>query len=89
MKIKSHTILGTLEATADKIGKGSVFRACIAFQRSCPSEEVGNKMLELGYKYLMGKGVLSEMQNICIKYEDSNGEFREAIRALQNSIEMI
>lgn len=88
MKIKSHAILGTLEEIADKSGRGSIFRACIAFQRSCPSEETGDKIVELGYKYVLGKGVLSQIQNICIKYEDSTGELREAVRALQNGIEM-
>lgn len=73
---------------ADKNGKGSVFRACIAFQRSCNNEELGDKVVELGYKYVLGQDVVSKLENICIEHEDSTGEFREAVRALRNATEM-
>jgi len=88
MKIKSHIVLGSLEAMADKTGKGSLFRACIAFQRSCSSEEIGDKIVGLGYSYILGKDVIQQIDSICSENESSTGEFREAVRALRNAIEM-
>lgn len=77
------------ETMADQKGTGSVWRACLAVQRSCDNPGLGNLVMELGYGHCAGRNVLGHLENI---YQDqfpgSIGEFREALKALKNAIEL-
>ena len=75
------------ETAADKNGTGSIWRACLAIQRSCGNPGLGNLVLELGYGHCAGRAVLGHLENI---YRDqvpgATGEFMEALKALKNAI---
>jgi hypothetical protein len=78
----------SIEEKADKDGKGSVWRACLAVQRSSKNKELGEAVLKLGYGYCLGKKSNIQKLNkvVNILFDNSSEEFREALRALRNAI---
>ena len=85
--MKNLTI-ANVEAIAEKRNKGSVFRGCLAFQRSC-NNSMGDVIISLGFRYVMGQQTLLNIEQICNRFEeDASGEFKEAIFALKNAIEI-
>lgn len=89
MRILNASTMGQIEERADEMGKGSIWRACLAIQRSCGNDALGSLIHELAYGYCMGRdGVLVDLENICKDNQDATGEFKEAVQALKNAIEM-
>jgi hypothetical protein len=81
--------MGQIEERADKQDRGSVWRACLAIQRSCENDALGKLVVELGYGYCMGRDTLKHLKGICDDHlHDSKGEFHQAVQALQNAVEM-
>lgn len=85
-------VIGSIEENADKSGKGSLWRACLGFQRSCPNKNLGNAVLSLAHKYCTHQNqlpILKQLEGICNTHLDSSKEeFHEAVQALKNAIEM-
>jgi hypothetical protein len=82
MSIKT---LDKIEEMADKEGKGSIFRSCLAYSRSCPEKIKGNRALSLGIIFVIYKqNIINELEELC----NLNGseEFLEAIKAMKNAI---
>lgn len=89
MRILNASTMGQIEERADEMGKGSVWRACLAIQRSCGNDALGSLMQELAYGYCMGRdGALRDLDSICKDNQNATGEFKEAVQALKNAIEM-
>ena len=86
--INPHQI-GNCEDHADKNGTGSVFRACLAIQRACPNKSLGNLVMELGHSFRTGRDIKKHLETICEDhFRDASGEFREALQALKNALEL-
>jgi hypothetical protein len=89
MKFTNAITISQIENRADTEGRGSIWRACLAVERSCNNEVLGDAVSELGLRYCLGQNILKRLQGICSKHmNESEGEFREALRALENAIEM-
>ena len=89
MRIRNAVMIYQIEDKADKVGRGSVWRACLAIQRSCENEALGDLVSELAYGYCMGRDSnLNHLKQICADNKDSDGEFRQAIVALENAIDI-
>ena len=89
MKFTNAIMMGQIEDRADKQDRGSMWRACLAIQRSCGNEALGKLVTELGYRYCMGTDTTKHLKEICSDHlHDSDGEFHQALRALENAIKM-
>lgn len=76
-----------IEKNADKIGRGSIFRACLAIKRSCKDNpKFGEKVLNLGIEYCLGTKDLTELINISNNNTEHEGILKESFHALQNAI---
>jgi len=81
--------ISQIEDHADKQDRGSIWRACLAIQRSCENKGLGNLVAELGYNYCTGRNILKHLKQICTDHlKDSKGEFHQAVIALKNAIDM-
>lgn len=88
MKIQNPQIVGHIERQADEKGRGSVFRACLAIQRSTDKEDLGSKAFELGYGYVSGTDTLKQLKALADEYfPKAEGEFKQALQALNNALE--
>ena len=89
MNFTNAIMMGQVEDRADKEDRGSVWRACLAIQRSCENEALGKLVTELGYGYCGGRNTLKHLQRVCDDHlNSSDGEFHQALLALENAIEM-
>jgi len=89
MKITNAVMMGQIEDRADQEERGSVWRACLAIQRSCENEALGDLITELGYGYCMGRNTLDHLREICSdQLPGSRDEFQQALIALKNAVEM-
>lgn len=79
-----------IEEQADQQGRGSIWRACLAIQRSSSNKALGDLAVELAYGYCAGKNSnLEHLRDIVQDHlQDSDGEFYEAMVALKNAIEL-
>jgi hypothetical protein len=88
MKIQNVKTIGDIENQADSKGRGSVFRACLAIQRSSSTEEIGSKAFELGYNYVAGIDTIKQLKALVDEvFPKSEGEFKQALQALKNALE--
>jgi len=90
MRIQDYKEAESIETDADKNGKGSVWRACLAVNRSIENKAIGKLVLELGYGYCNGLDRnLSHLETVYKDQEKgSKGEFHEALIALKNAVEL-
>lgn len=87
MKIRNAKTIGDIENQADSKGRGSVFRACLAIQRS-GTDEIGSKAFELGYNYVAGIDTIKQLKAVVDEvFPKSEGEFKQALQALKNALE--
>ncbi len=88
MKIQNPKTVGHIENQADEKGRGSVFRACLAIQRSSNKEDLGSKAFELGYGYVVGSDTLKQLEALVNEnFPKAEGEFKQALQALKNALE--
>lgn len=91
MKIQNAKTIGDIENQADSKGRGSVFRACLAIQRS-GTDEIGSKVFELGYSYVAGMDTLKQLKAVVTETLPKanllgSSEFEQALQALKNALE--
>lgn len=88
MKLQNPQVVGHIENQGDSNGRGSVFRACLAVQRSSEDENLGSKAFELGYGYVVGLDTLQQLKALVQENTPkANGEFEQALQALKNALE--
>jgi hypothetical protein len=90
MKFRNPRIIEHIEQQADADDRGSIWRACLAVQRSTDDKNLGNFVIELACGYCFGKNSNLEYLNTIVRdhFDDTEGEFHEAIYALKNAIEL-
>jgi hypothetical protein len=91
MKFQNPKTFGHIEEQADAEGRGSIWRACLAVQRSAENKALGNLTIELGYGYCSGKNSnINHLKTIVKDHlEGSKEEFHEALVALKNAIDLV
>jgi hypothetical protein len=88
IKLNNPHVVGHIEDQGDKIGRGSVFRACLAIQRSSDNEELGSNAFNLGYNYVSGIDTLKQLKALVTEYlPNASAEFEQALIALRNALE--
>jgi hypothetical protein len=90
MKSQNPRMFENIEQQADAKGRGSIWRACLAIQRSAENKALGDLAVELAYGYCAGKNSnLNHLKTIVKDHlEGSKGEFHEALIALKNAVDL-
>lgn len=79
-----------IEDRADRDGKGSVWRACLAVSRCDESTTLGDVVMQIAISYCNGDNTaLKQLGRIYAdNLQGAHGEFKEALKALKNAIDM-
>jgi hypothetical protein len=87
--MKTTEWIGNIENEGEKTGTARIFRACVAVGRESTDLEFRKRIISIGEKYhnTKSKDLLNILLDICNKLENSNGELREAYKALKFAIE--
>jgi hypothetical protein len=91
MRPISAQMMMKIEDRADQEGRGSVWRACLAVGRSCDHAGLEGMVMEMAIGYCNGLGAtnLNHLERLCAEnLPGAKGEFREALVALKNAVEM-